>query len=470
MGLISEHKLFLNVSSIDRFDDYDVFVAGTGPAGSVLATRLADLGRKVLLFETGSRSFDHVVQAAFTDMTGDGHYGAGWWPKHWIRALGGTSNAWAGYIAPLDARDFENWPIKRAELQSHYEAAAKLLGRSPSTVRYEAEGLGGFRFKPFSMSTPTRFGPANEQRFSNDAGIDVVLETTVSELVPSENRQELRSFKVTKADGTVVEIRLTSGQSFVAACGGIGNAQLLIAQVPGSDVGAGNENDMAGRCLMEHPHFYGAGRVVLARGGLIPSPPADFGEMEAAFVPSDDVYQNNGGRAVTIAFRPTDLNPGDGTERYVMGLFGSQAAAYDLVVRSEMKPDPENRVVALSDKDPAGLPKIHAVCVAGSDDLRAVTKTLRYLGQGLAERAQGRLRINNSEIYQKMLGGGHIMGTTRMGVDPRTSVVDKDCRVHNYRNFYVVGSSVFPSGGASNPTLTIMALALRLANKLAEAA
>ena len=60
------------------------------------------------------------------------------------------------------------------------------------------------------------------------------------------------------------------------------------------------------------------------------------------------------------------------------------------------------------------------------------------------------------------------MGTTRMGQSASTSVVDADCRVHGYDNLFVAGSSVFPSGGGSaNPTLTIVALALRLADRLA---
>lgn len=58
-------------------------------------------------------------------------------------------------------------------------------------------------------------------------------------------------------------------------------------------------------------------------------------------------------------------------------------------------------------------------------------------------------------------GASHLMGTCRMGTDPRTSVVDRDLRAHDHANLFIVGSAVFPTGGASNPTLTIAALALR---------
>ena len=68
------------------------------------------------------------------------------------------------------------------------------------------------------------------------------------------------------------------------------------------------------------------------------------------------------------------------------------------------------------------------------------------------------------------IGGYHHMGTTRMSLSPRDGVVDPDCRVHGVRNLYVAGSSVFPTGGWANPTLTILALAHRLADHLQQQA
>ena len=69
-----------------------------------------------------------------------------------------------------------------------------------------------------------------------------------------------------------------------------------------------------------------------------------------------------------------------------------------------------------------------------------------------------------------MTGGKHHMGTTRMHVDPRCGVVDPHCRVHDCANLYVAGSSVFPTCGYANPTLTIVALAVRLCDRLKQVA
>jgi choline dehydrogenase-like flavoprotein len=92
----------------------------------------------------------------------------------------------------------------------------------------------------------------------------------------------------------------------------------------------------------------------------------------------------------------------------------------------------------------------------------------RLLGERLLAAGAGVLRLRNRAIYRETTGGGHTMGTTRMGHDPRTSVCDGRQRVHGYDNLYLSGSSVFPAGGAANPTLTIVALALRLGAHLRE--
>ncbi len=85
----------------------------------------------------------------------------------------------------------------------------------------------------------------------------------------------------------------------------------------------------------------------------------------------------------------------------------------------------------------------------------------------------GRVQITFEETARDwpadLAGGWHHMGTTRMSDDPRTGVVDRDCRVHGFANLYVAGSSVFPTPGSGTPTMTIVALALRLADHLKEA-
>jgi choline dehydrogenase-like flavoprotein len=92
------------------------------------------------------------------------------------------------------------------------------------------------------------------------------------------------------------------------------------------------------------------------------------------------------------------------------------------------------------------------------------------LGTEVGRTGFGRLRYDLSEDDSTwpddLLGNAHQMGTTRMHRDPKLGVVNENCRVHSMANLYVAGSSVFPTSGSANPTLTIVALALRLADHI----
>ncbi|HQH29091.1 MAG TPA: GMC oxidoreductase, partial [Oligoflexia bacterium] len=90
--------------------------------------------------------------------------------------------------------------------------------------------------------------------------------------------------------------------------------------------------------------------------------------------------------------------------------------------------------------------------------------------QELGRVSKGRVQmvLNDEVPWPNPWFGGHHIGTTRMHDDPKQGVVDKNCRLHSLENFYIAGSSVFPTPGCSNPTLTVVAMALRLADHLKE--
>jgi choline dehydrogenase-like flavoprotein len=148
------------------------------------------------------------------------------------------------------------------------------------------------------------------------------------------------------------------------------------------------------------------------------------------------------------------------------------------VARAEQAPNPASRVVLSEKRDVFGLPQIALdwrFCDADKRSLRvlmsALDGELRRLSLGRAESSpwlseEGIPWEMDPLISNHPVGGYHHMGTTRMAASPREGVVDADCRVHGLGNLYVAGSSVFPTGGWANPTLTILALALRLGDSL----
>jgi choline dehydrogenase-like flavoprotein len=99
---------------------------------------------------------------------------------------------------------------------------------------------------------------------------------------------------------------------------------------------------------------------------------------------------------------------------------------------------------------------------------RSIDRFASYLGQSGMGRLKLRKPVNAANTKKRIGSGLHHMGTTRMSDDPATGVVDSNCRVFGVDNLYIAGSSVFPSVGFSNPTLTIVALACRMANHLNE--
>lgn len=461
----------ISVSDVS-IEQYDVIIVGSGPAGSVLADRLSDGKKRCLIIETGKTRFDTDIQRDSASMAGYGHYNGTYWPMHWIRAFGGTSAIWAGYVATLDDRDFASWPIKGPDLAPYYAIATEIMQRDASLLTYSAPDIDGFVHKPFSIPTESNFRVAT--RYSNflsgSGNVDVLCESTVTELLVNEARTRVTGVSISTRPDIRTKLKFGDKQTLVLAAGGMGNAQLMLAPTEDSMVGVGNESDMAGRCLMEHPHFNDVGRAVLAKRLNRPAPPAKFGDFVDAIVPNDKLYEKVGNRSVSIEISEVETNENDPTERFLIRKFGPAPLVRRMTIRSEMHPNKENRVVLTDELDPTGLPRIKASCVLSSEDFRAANTCLTIMGEHLAKTDTGRVRIDNEGLFRDVTGGGHTMGTTRMGTDPASSVVDKNCRAHKYQNLYVAGSSLFTTGGASNPTLTIAALSARLADHLLGAA
>lgn len=143
---------------------------------------------------------------------------------------------------------------------------------------------------------------------------------------------------------------------------------------------------------------------------------------------------------------------------------------YSLDFHAEQVPNPASRVYLGTDRDALGMPRLVADWRYLPQDVATVQGTLRLLAEDLAASGLGRLDYDDGEVELEMTRygayPGHHIGTVRMGDNPATSMVDADCRVHGVRGLSVVGTAVFPTSSQANPTLTAVALALRLADRL----
>jgi choline dehydrogenase-like flavoprotein len=147
-----------------------------------------------------------------------------------------------------------------------------------------------------------------------------------------------------------------------------------------------------------------------------------------------------------------------------------RANRFSLDYHGEQQPNPDSRVTLGRETDRLGMPKLHIDWRYTQLDVTTAMETVRLLREDLAAWGHGRLEYDPATVEHQITRdgayGGHHIGTARMGSSAATSVVDADCRVHGMHNLFVAGSAVFPTSSQANPTLTIVAMALRMAEHL----
>ncbi len=149
--------------------------------------------------------------------------------------------------------------------------------------------------------------------------------------------------------------------------------------------------------------------------------------------------------------------------------------SYELFTRIEQNPNPNCRVTLDSEKDALGVPRAKLHWQLGELEKRSIRNLYQIIGQQVGLAGIGRVRLmeylhdETDKSWPSFTGGGwHHMGSTRMHDDPKKGVVDSNCRVHSMENLFIAGESCFTTGGAVNPTLTVVALSLRLSDHIKE--
>lgn len=472
--------------------DTDVCVIGSGPAGMSLALALAQGGRDVLMLESGDVGRDRTAQ----ELLRGENIGRPYIPLHVCRArgFGGTSRLWAGMTRPLFAEDFEvrdwvphsGWPVTRAAMEPFYQRASTFLeveGGSwaaedwSDEVRAEWDMAGLAQSGVFQLSPPTRL-EEREPEVAGQARLTTIVLATVTRLGLSANGRRLEQLDVARTlggGGFTVRPQVT-----VLATGGIENARILLASRDVAPQGVGNDRDLVGRYFMEHCHT-DAYAVLLATGGDLGTafyrrrvmegqklwgylrvPPAvrrrermlDL-SMLLLKVPGEAGALAS---SVEVASRAVDdREPADSVCTYAFG------------TPSEQAPNPDSRVTLGTEVDALGMPRVQLDWRLTPLDKHTFDRGQALIAAAIARAGQGRVRLllePGGDFPSDTSGGSHHLGTTRMHADPSQGVVDAHQQVHGVAGLYVAGSSVFPTGGASNPTLTIVALSYRLADHL----
>ena len=151
---------------------------------------------------------------------------------------------------------------------------------------------------------------------------------------------------------------------------------------------------------------------------------------------------------------------------------GAQILSQRLNAYAEQAPNPDSRITLTDSRDALGLLRLQVDWRLSQQDFHTVRSATLAVAEHLGQHGVGRLQLadwltSDTPAWPEQIWGGcHPMGTTRMSANPRHGVVDVEHRVHGTDNLFVAGSSVFPTGGYMPPTLTIVAMSLRLADRL----
>jgi choline dehydrogenase-like flavoprotein len=443
--------------------------------------------------------------------------------QHW----GGMSPRMvAGDLERREGVPLSGWPIAYTELSRWYETAAtycevserywfqkakedEVSGGAPQFAR------GPLRAILTPWSPPTRFGDRYRAHIRDSKRIRLILHANVCELQTGRNPRLVESARVVTLQHGAWALR---ARSFVLATGGLEVPRLLLNSKSAHASGLGNGSGWVGRCYMDHLGLWsgvalfrkpfrqfhrltewlesGSSR---ARYTLVPqdTPEGSKAQVNFRFLLDQTPVSYEGVSAsrrfieeVSSLRLPPRLGPGiadmlldadelaakvlkrpglgrDGGARLADGALLPHAFAS---LSMEQLPNPQSRVTLADSRDLTGMPRLRLDWRILPADRENIRSAAMQLGRAMADNGLGSFYlpsfVRDLDLDGQVQIASHHMGTARMSVEARNGVVDSNLRLHDAHNVYVASSAVFPTGGWANPTLTIVALAARLASHL----
>lgn len=418
---------------------------------------------------------------------------------------------------------FSGWPIARQELDQFYIRSHLLLNIGKydedtynvkkylkKTGRHNIpfDGTNGIIHKMFRyMAAPLRFKKL-AFKLRKHSRIKFLTHAHCNDFHLSKNGKFIQSIGATNFRGWKGKIH---AKVFILAAGGIDNAKILLNTEKNGSAALGNNYDQVGRYFMEHPHIpcgwitstttkpWIRGKTAYRKHSI----PYKFGNqiMDIAhwFVvgPSDEAQRSHGIGNFSASFdmatqgaddwvskrreknkflknanfkffNKLDSYPGPNTKDLTID--NNQTAM--IYCRMEQSPNPNSRISLSKNKDPLGLRQVKLHWKMTDLDKRTAIISTKLIAKEVARLSYGRCKLEDWQTDERNwndvrpLWGCHHMGTTRMGMDKKTSVVDASCRVHDIENLFIAGASVFTTTGYVNPTLNLVTLAIRLADHI----
>jgi choline dehydrogenase-like flavoprotein len=486
----------------------DICIVGAGAAGISMALEWLNTPYKVILLEGGGFEYDAKMQDLYKGKT----TGQKYYPLESARLhyFGGTTGHWAGFCSPFDPIDFKErdwvphsgWPIKREDLDPYYPRAHKNLDlgpyeydlkywqtQDPELIPLPLDDKAVFN-KMWQFSKPTRFGEKYRDTIVKAPNIHLYTYANVTNIVANEGVSAIKEVTVKNLAGKQHTVR---AKQFIIACCSIQNARLLLASNTQAKKGLGNDNDNVGRYFMEHLEIKSA-EMWLAKPDALKLYQWDWGVKHRAELGiSEEMQREHRMLNGTASLMPLEVAK---NQTPMIDLWSADTAktnafmhadqkkaktkkalksykAFELFTRVEQAPNPDSRITLETEKDALGMPRTTLHWELTPLEKHSLRSIYKIIGEQLGISAAGRVRLmeylrdENDNTWPAFTGGGwHHMGTTRMAADPKKGVVDANCKVHGISNLYMAGASCYATAAAPNPTLTLVALTIRLADHL----
>lgn len=510
--------------------DVDVCIIGSGASGITIARELIDSGLSVLLVESGGLQYDQPTQDLYKaenicfkqfPLETTRLRFLGGTTNHW----GGMCRP----LDEIDfERNYENmssWPFSKKELMPYYHKAQKVCELGEFIYdRYKTEldfsedfplHDKNKKFSPifFQRSPPTRFGERYREQLEAASNVHVLLNANIKELEESPQGNEVTSAWVSTLSGTQAKIK---AKKFILSAGGLENARILLLSNKKNKAGIGNQHDLVGRSYMDHigayigkalfknpidvnTIFFQEKKVRDAQLGAFLAPSNELikqhkcGNFRLHFTPGteadlsieelksivqdisnlnwpDNIISklsnliSNADTLSNLAYK----NIFDTSDQLFKTNYKKSGQLCNVLVNMEQSPNYQSRITLGDKLDALDLPLLRFDWQLSENETHTLDIAIREFTSMLGHSRAGRFKMSSqvAEGKPEYSISCHHSGTTRMSDDPSKGVVNKDCRVHGIENLYVSGSSVFPTTGWANPTLSIVALSIRLADTI----
>ncbi|MCY1357025.1 Oxygen-dependent choline dehydrogenase [compost metagenome] len=356
---------------------------------------------------------------------------------------------------------YPSWPITREQLLPYYSRAAEWLqikgGKRAELSEILIPTSQDLAAKPFGFSPPARYTSHYREHALKSKKIILITGATVHSLAANAGR--VTSINVGDKQK---KISLKCSGPVVLAGGAIGNSRILARSKASLDLPA-KIHKYVGNFFFEHPHCYSLGHVLFKPEIAETISKPEF--MSGSFIsitPTSSYLTHNNLLDFNFQLSKDDQSSLKARNmpiiRNYKALYGIEPQLYRATLGMEQLPLESNSVINKSTVN--GLNDGHLTLdLTTQKPLVAAAKKWLYL--------QGVHAWIESQPESQIQAVGHLHGTTRMSQNSDSGVVDANCRVYGLNNLFVAGSSVFPTAGFSNPTFTITALAIRLADHIA---